>query len=175
MKRVLRFVLVLIVGATLGLGALAFFMEEVKLSNSTLIMARPNIAWTTASDTQRLGEWIGDLENASVLPNNRLRLDFVSGRLAIVTITNTTPNTSIRMTIDTDREHAVGTMTFESTGGSTLLTHSLQVRGKSFARRAVLPLILPAISLRHMAMLDNLEALVEQRPSTSPDSVNGGL
>ncbi len=175
MNRLLRFVLTLAAGATIGLGVLAFFMDEVTLSNSTIIMARPDVSWTTASDTQRLQEWIGDLESATVLSANQLRLTFVNQAQATVTITDTTPNISIDMTIETAREHAVGTMTFEQNGGSTFLTHTLQVRGHTLTRRAILPLIKPTLSLKHMAMLDNLEALIEQRPSALSDTLQDTL
>ena len=171
MNKMLRLLMTLLVGVALGLGVLSRFMDEVSLNNTTLIMAQPEVAWTTATDTQRLPEWIGGLESTTELSENTLRLDFVSGAHAIVTITDTTPISRIDMIIDTDREHAVGTMTFEPNGGSTVLNHSLQVRGLSLARRAVLPMIKPRVSLKHMAMLDNLEAVIEQRPSMPADTL----
>ena len=171
MKRVLQVLLILLAGGLLALVLLGSFVREVSFSSTAVISAPLEDTWATFADMDRLDEWVPGYERMTVLSGDagkvgsRHRLHFAGGRSVAFAVTEAEPLSAFGFDFETGSFSGRVAAAFERSESVTVLTQTVHARGATFLHRAVLPVVKPALSLRQMAALDNLEAVVEKRPS----------
>ncbi len=174
MKRIPRILITLLLGSILGLIALGLFVQEVTYTSTVTVSAPPEVVWTTYGDAQRLSEWLGGYERMTLLSSqpgtvgSRQRLHFENGSSVTVTVTEVVPYTKYGFEIKTEKLIGRVTAVLEGIDAGTRVTQTVHARGISFYSRAILPVIKPVLSLRQMAVLDELEYLIERKPAAVP-------
>lgn len=173
MKRVLQILLILLAGGLLAFAFLGLFVREVSISSTVVISAPVEDAWSTFLDMDRLDEWVPGYDRLTVLSGDagqagsQCRLYFDGGRAVDISVSEAVPHSEYSFDFESASYSGRVSAAFEESESATVLTHTVYARGHSFLNRARLPVVKPAWSLRHMAALDNLEAVVERRPSSS--------